>query len=232
MARCSFRRNGFSLLELLVSIAVIALLAALAISVVGQFTVKSRSITCTSRVKEITLAMLSYINDHNGMLPPGNEPAGRELFLADSPSWGGTGPTWNEYLLKFYLSGNAALFQCPAVPPVFSSGRGAYPHYAYNERLANLDPPPRNERNAVTRYRTIASIPFHAKKVLIADSTRWANGVPIGGAYNINDASKIHPRHGSRATVAHLDGHLELITLPPGSVYPQGLERDKFTPED
>ena len=227
------RHFGFTVTELLVCVAIIAVLALLVVPALQSIGDRNRTMKCTANVRQIALALFQYIADHQGMLPPGNEPAGRELFLANSPSWGGTGPTWNEYLIKFYLNNDPGPFVCPSAPRVFSSGRGAYPHYAYNERLAKLENPPVDDRNAITRYRMIHTIPSHPKKILLADATRWSGNIPVGGIYNMNDATKVHPRHNGSAMVAFLDGHIEAVRASsPPDVYPPGFERNRFTPED
>lgn len=225
--------KAFTLVELLVAIAIIATLVAIALPTFQGATQKSRAIRCMANVKQVASALLQWVNDHNGMLPPSNEPSGRELFLVDSPSWSGTGPTWNEYLLKFYLEQNYAIMLCPARPSTFGSGRGAYPDYAYNERLARLDSAPTDDKGAIVQYRKVISIPSPSTKVLLADATRWQGVTPIGGAYNLNDASKIHPRHpGDTAVIAYLDGHVEIKAVTPRVAYPVGFERERFIPTE
>jgi len=227
------RHPGFTVTELLVSVGILAIVALLVVPALRAMGQHNQTMRCTTNVRQITLALFQYVADHQGMLPPGNEPAGRELFLANSPSWGGTGPTWNEYLIKFYLNDDPRPFVCPASPKAFTSGRGAYPHYAYNERLAMLENPPRDERSAITRYRMVHTIPSHPKKILLADCTRWSGNLPVGGTYNINDASRVHPRHNGGVMVAFPDGHIEPVkTSSPPDAYPPGFERNRFTPGD
>lgn len=227
------RRTGFTVTELLVVTAALAVLALLAVPALQNMGDRKRAMKCSANVRQITLALFQYVADHGGMLPPANEPMSKERYLAGSPSWGGTGPTWNEYLVQHYLNNDPSPFICPSAPKVFSSGRGAYPHYAYNERLATLDAPPRDERGAIARYRMMNTITSHSQKILVADATRWSGNVPIGGVYNLWDATKVHPRHNGSVTVAFLDGHMESIkTASPPDVYPPGFERNRFTPED
>ncbi len=68
------RRSGaspcaFSLIELLASIAVIAILAAIVVSVIGRIRSSSEKVTCASNLRQIGTAISLYTNDHSGMLP-------------------------------------------------------------------------------------------------------------------------------------------------------------------
>jgi len=57
------RRRGFTLIELLVVIAIIAILAAILFPVFAQAREKARQTFCVNNTKQLTLAMLQYVND-------------------------------------------------------------------------------------------------------------------------------------------------------------------------
>jgi prepilin-type N-terminal cleavage/methylation domain-containing protein/prepilin-type processing-associated H-X9-DG protein len=66
ISRSSQRSNrGFTLIELLVVIAIIAILAAILFPVFAQAREKARAISCTSNMKQISLAMLMYAQDYD-----------------------------------------------------------------------------------------------------------------------------------------------------------------------
>ena len=62
-------RTGFTLIELLVVIAIIAILAALLFPGIGGALERSRSAACTSRLRQIGIATMSYANEHDDALP-------------------------------------------------------------------------------------------------------------------------------------------------------------------
>src|SRR5438046_2505462 len=68
MGRGSCKR-AFTLIELLVVIAIIAILAAILFPVFAQAREKARSITCTSNLKQLSLAWLMYAQDYDETWP-------------------------------------------------------------------------------------------------------------------------------------------------------------------
>ncbi|MCD6352340.1 MAG: prepilin-type N-terminal cleavage/methylation domain-containing protein [Armatimonadetes bacterium] len=62
-------RRGFTLIELLVVIAIIAILAAILFPVFAKAREKARQASCTSNVKQLLLAILSYCQDYDEKYP-------------------------------------------------------------------------------------------------------------------------------------------------------------------
>jgi len=76
-------RSAFTFVELLVTIATIAVLAGLTLTMVRQVMERARRAICSSRVAGLTMSTLVWCNDHNGFLPN----AGRNNH-ANSGQWG------------------------------------------------------------------------------------------------------------------------------------------------
>ncbi len=71
-------RSGFTLVELLVVVAIISLLAGLLLPALQQAVASARTIQCSNNQRQLSLAWATYVDGYNGHLPP-----------ADSSIWDG-----------------------------------------------------------------------------------------------------------------------------------------------
>jgi len=97
-------RRGFTLIDLLVVIAIIAILAAILFPVFAQAREKARQTSCLSNLKQLSSAMLMYAGDYDERFPPvvGRDSRQRNLYLM---SW--------MHLLEPYTK-NRGIFVCPS----------------------------------------------------------------------------------------------------------------------
>src|SRR2546429_2857048 len=73
-------RPGFTLIELLVVIAIIAILAAILFPVFAQAREKARQTSCLSNMKQLSTALIMYVQDYDETLP-------KNEFI-DQNNWG------------------------------------------------------------------------------------------------------------------------------------------------
>jgi prepilin-type N-terminal cleavage/methylation domain-containing protein/prepilin-type processing-associated H-X9-DG protein len=109
--------RGFTLVELLVVVALIAIVAALLFPVFSQVREKARQARCFSNLKQISLAMMMYVQDYDDMLPRDVTRWGD--LPATDPCSPGNPNRRLEAKLGPYIR-NTEVFACPSAntPPV------------------------------------------------------------------------------------------------------------------
>lgn len=123
------KRQGFTLIELLVVIAIIAILAAILFPVFAGAKEKARQATCSSNMRQISMALLMYAENNEGCAPlywDGVTPQGNDIW---------DNHFWCSGAIRRYFSGDklmlANALKCPSVKGY---------HWVYMMSVQSADP--------------------------------------------------------------------------------------------
>jgi prepilin-type processing-associated H-X9-DG protein/prepilin-type N-terminal cleavage/methylation domain-containing protein len=104
------KRSGFTLIEILVVLAIIMIMAAILFPVLSVGRKKANQTKCMSNLRQIGIAARMYATDHDELLPPGG-------YNVPTPEQPGTTPQqrvqWHDLLAANYLR-NWEVLICPA----------------------------------------------------------------------------------------------------------------------
>ena len=131
--KASRRRSAFTLIELLVVIAIIAILAAILFPVFAQAREKARATSCLSNEKQVSLALLMYVQDYDEQFPSGTR------YNANTNNTYAIGLGWAGACEPYIKS--VQIFKCPDDSTGALVATSTYPEldpvsYSYNYNVA------------------------------------------------------------------------------------------------
>lgn len=216
------RTKAFTLVEMLVVIAVIGILAGLLLPVLGRAKDKGRQAACQGNLKQVAVAMALYHGDFQEQFPG----AGSKQTYGPQPEdwiWWQYGRDVQKSAIAKYVSGfNARVFTCPGdsdARELQQQGFLIMDPYRYSYALTSYNlTNGMNPGMATIVTQTREKFPFYASSVRnpatklmlveedrkTIDDPRW---VPIGQEPNL-----VTTRHRSRGNVVFADGHQEVVT--------------------
>ena len=228
-------RRGFTLVEILVVLAIVSLLAALLMAAFSRAREQGRRTTCTSNLKQIGLAMQLYTDDNSYAMPPTMAVNAAKQMV-----------TWADLLLSYVKT--EQIYVCPTDPMQKTTFSQFAISYGYNQDIGEVVDPTlvtNNLRKPVSEYQIIKP----AATVLVTDAgTTSTPGLsplqwPVieGGTFQISDAfthdtkgngflPAPHARHSGQTNVLWADGHVKSQSIESFYNAPDHLRPgDKFT---
>lgn len=139
------RPAGFTLVELLVVIGIIALLLSILLPVLGKAKEAANSAKCLSNMRQIGVAVVLYTNDNNNKWLPPYKGAEKTPTYTPSGSPGWSGPFFFTFLSGRYLKEDPKVWVCPTdryidtrayLPRLYTNIRDSNSSY-----MMNLDAP-------------------------------------------------------------------------------------------
>lgn len=193
--------SGFTLIELILVIAIIGVLIVVALPVISKCYAQGQSVQCISNLRQWGIALNLYAADHNGLTPRRGQGV-QAFWITDRPDdWFNALPP---YLgLPSYSdqvnSGHPAVptdksvFVCPAAvkEPV-------YPNFLCYGMNMYLSPWIRPDPHR------LVELPSPSQLVFMADGPGgWCSTIPSSQGYSVK------ARHNGRANVVFVDGHVQ-----------------------
>lgn len=215
--------TAFTLIELLTVIAIIGILAAILIPVVGAVRENARAAQCLSNMRQMGQGIQLYAEDHDGRVPPANDKFAYEKATGNTTGTGAVstfhGGIWpyvySDEPLNLEEIRNVAktprIFQCPTVyanygaankapSDVFYSGQPSDNQYGtYSYAMSSQAAPGGNPNySASLESMTVSTI-----TAMVVESFYWNTGTR-GEFYELLGSV---PHNGS-ANVLFYDGHV------------------------
>ncbi len=240
-------RKAFSLIELLVTIAVIAILTALLLPSLNKARESGRTAVCSGNMRQIGLAMTSYAGDNNDLLVPWYYKDNNADWRWTQLLFGGENAKAN-YMNNKGLYLHVDLFSCPsqsavkreqsgkepAAPGISDpsqSGWGwwkLYSHYGVNTLLypnSNTTDLPRsyklNYYRSASRKLWLADTNYYLSEGKYESRLGYFRWMPMpSGAPESSGWGLVTGRHLNHTGTLYLDGHTGKIRiLNPGKPY-------------
>jgi prepilin-type N-terminal cleavage/methylation domain-containing protein/prepilin-type processing-associated H-X9-DG protein len=229
MQNAKKQNNGFTLVELLVVISIIAILLAVLIPVLGMVRGQAKKVICTSNLKQLGIAFDMYLREYNGNVFPlsqmGEDDTGQLGYMwyyGFEPGSGfgmpeGKRPLYRKYAKLYpYIKQYDSVEICPAFPYGDKKYKPKYNTkwmtYGINSRLSiDLRDPGKEVVNFdkyVGKASDVLVFADSAQVNTFQDPASPSNPMFEEWHYIETSGSFVHFRHNLKANILFGDGHV------------------------
>ena len=226
----SFRHpgpRGFTLVELLVVVVLVASLAAISLSTVQSSLRKAKAVQCMSKLKSLGVATILYAQENQNQLPRSFHSAGAHR----QPGWAASIAPYlgvsDEQINRDWTGVFNEYFRSPADsstdPAVYSYGLNVY---------FELDPEGDDYLGSPATWRRLSQIPTSTNTILMGQTRpviygdhlmchQWSGLQAAKNALN-------HEIHDGKSNYLFVDGHVE--TLPVEKTFDPSRQLNRWNP--
>lgn len=223
--RCQPRRSGqsgFTLVELLVVIGIIAVLIAILLPTLSKARASANRLTCLTHLKQLHAGIIMYCNDNGGSFPTcayASDGAGYIQMNDDWIWWEANRNLDDSAICKYLAVGGEklkTLLRCPAddfegrKPALgIMPGQGPYLYsYAMNDAIARNDVGSQQGRSKLTQWRS------PSRKILLTEMLPnvepcWNYTIPLTQRHGTGISRITGAKMGTNVSTVFLDGHAE-----------------------
>jgi len=243
-ASAAAARGGFTLVELLTVIAIVAVLAAILLPTLSNARERSNGMFCLNNTRQLTMAWLVYGEDHEGGLPYNltmTEVSGRTNinWVNNVMSWDALPNSDNTNLATITKAAlgpyadNPSIYHCPSDRALSPAQRAAsWPQrirsYAMNAMVGDGGPATASGANinnpGYKQFLKIEQIPRPTEILVFLDENAdsiddgcFLNKVPVSGGYTWNDLPAAY--HNRAGAISFADGHAALHIWTRGTTF-------------
>lgn len=206
VTECKSRPTGFTLVELLVVIGIIALLISILLPALNKARSAANNVACQSNLRQMALMYQMYLMDNRNWLIPSGGGWGAPMVMSNGNPH--PDPRWDARFA--HLIGSFKILNCPQAQFEIVD-QVSYAYTLVPWRMTDVAADGSVTANPVRRRRS-HNFAEPQRQIMVWDCPAYA---PLTGTgfSNVSSVYEVHFRHGSTAPANFLAGKINFFTL-------------------